>query len=142
MALSQNQIYNPNVELLYTGPKIRGFNFNFTFVPKSEPEAVMVNSIIREFKRWSAPEAVENGMLKVPHTWQVTYMKGGEENRNMNRFKPAALKNVAVQANPGMSMHMTFPNGMPVVTALSLSFTEVDIVTRVDHEDTNFNVGY
>lgn len=142
MALSRGEIFNPNVELLYQGPKVRGFNFNYTFVPKSQAEAEEVNRIVMEFKKWSAPENTGNGMFKVPHVWQVTYMTGGQQNQNMNAFKKAALTNVAVQANPGMSMHMSFDNGMPVVTALSLSFTEVDIITRNDHESAGNAVGY
>ena len=39
MALQRGQIFNPNVELLYNGPRVRGFSISFTFVPKSENEA-------------------------------------------------------------------------------------------------------
>ena len=55
LALSRGQIYNPNVELLYKGPKIRSFSFNYSFVPKSAQEAAAVNAIIKEFRTWSAP---------------------------------------------------------------------------------------
>ena len=142
LAMSRGEIFNPNVELLYSGPKVRGFSMNFTFVPKSADEAVVVNNIIKEFKKWSAPEDLENGMYKVPDVWQVTYMHNGDVNKNMNAFKKAALTNVAVQSNPGLDMHMTFPNGMPVLTTLSLNFTEVDVIVRGDHDRAPTNVGY
>ena len=142
LALSTGQIYNPNVELLYNGPRLRGFNFNFTFVPKSAAEARIVNNIIMEFKKWSAPEDTGDGMYKVPHVWRVQYMTGSGKNKNMNSFKKAALSNVAVQNNQGMNMHMSFPDGMPIITSLSLSFTEVDVITRNDHLDGNSFVGY
>lgn len=142
LAMSRGQIYNPNVELLYRGTGLRTFSFNYTFVPKNQAEAESVNRIIMEFKKFSAPEDTGNGMFKVPHVWNVTYMTGGSKNKNMNAFKKAALTNVSVAHNPGLDMHMTFPNGMPVVTALSLSFQEVDIITRGDHDKSGSNVGF
>lgn len=142
LAMSKGQIYNPNVELLYSGTRLRDFGFSYTFVPKSEQEAESVNRIIMEFKKFSAPEETQSGMFEVPHIWNVTYMTGGKKNKNMNAFKKAALVNVSVAHNPGLDMHMTFPNGMPVVTSMTLSFQEVDIITRNDHDDSGSNVGF
>ncbi|QBP05997.1 hypothetical protein [Synechococcus phage S-B68] len=142
LALQRGQIYNPNVELLYNGPRLRGFSMSFTFVPKSEDEAKIINEIILEFKKWSSPKDLGKGMFKVPNVWQVTYMTGGRKNRNMNEFKRAALTDVAVQHNQGMNMHMSFDDGMPVITTVSLNFTEVDIVTRDDHEKSSSYIGY
>ena len=141
-ALQRGEIYNPNIELLYSGPKLRGFNFNFQFVPKSPQEAAVVNRIIMEFKKWSAPKDIGNGMYKVPNVWQVKYMSNGGENQFMNAFKRAACMNVAVQNNQGMNMHMSFEDGMPIITSLSLNFMEVDIITRDDHEESGSMVGY
>ena len=142
MALQRGQIFNPNVELLYNGPRVRGFSFSFTFVPKNQPEAEEVNNIIKEFKIWSSPEALDNGMFKVPHVWQVQYMMNGNPNPNMNVFKRAALTDVAVQNNSGMNMHMSFDDGMPILTTVSLNFTEVDVITRNDHRSATNNVGF
>lgn len=142
LALSTGEIYNPNIELLYAGPKLRGFNFNYTFVPKSEAEAVSAGRIIKEFKIWSTPKDTGNGMYEIPHVWQVSYMTGGGLNANMNCFKKAALTSIAVQANPGLPMHMSFPNGMPIVTQVALSFMEADVITRVDQESAPSNFGY
>ena len=142
MALQRGQIFNPNVELLYNGPRLRGFSMSFTFVPKSEEEAKIINKIIMEFKKWSAPKVLDKGMFKVPNVWQVTYMNGGSVNKHMNKFKRAALTDVAVQNNQGMNMHMSFDDGMPVITTVSLNFTEVDIITRDDHEKAGNYVGY
>ena len=134
LALSRSEIYNPNVELLYKGPKIRSFNFNYSFVPKSSIEAAAVNSIIKTFRTWSAPADTGSGMFEVPHVWQVTYMSGLGPNATMNFFKRAALTNVAVQANSGLSMHSSHADGQPVVYNLALNFTEVDLVLRKDHQ--------
>lgn len=142
LAMQRGQIFNPNVELLYRGTGLRSFSFSYTFVPKSEQEAQQVNSIIMEFKTWSSPADLENGMFEVPHVWNVRYMSNGAPNPNMNVFKKAALTSVNVQHNPGLDMHATFPNGMPIITALTLSFQEVDIIVRQDHENAGNNIGF
>lgn len=142
VAAGKTEVYNPNVELLYDGPKLRGFNFNFTFVPKSPLEATRVNEIIMEFKKWSAPGDTGNGMFKIPHVWRVSYESNGKPNPFMNKFKKAALQGVSVQNNQGMNMHMSFDDGMPVITTIGLNFTEVDIITREDHEKAGNFVGY
>ena len=133
LALSKGEIYNPNVELLYKGPKIRSFTFNYSFVPKSASEARAVNSIIKEFRTWSSPHD-NNGMFEIPHVWQVTYMSGVGPNANINYFKRAALRNVSVQANSGLTMHSSHADGQPISYNLALSFTEVDLVLRKDHQ--------
>lgn len=141
MALSKGQIYNPNVELLYDGPKVRSFSMSFTMVPKSAAESARINEIVKEFKVWSAPKE-SGGMYEVPHIWQVQYMLGNKQNPNMNVFKRAALTDVAVQNNQGLNMHMSFDDGMPIITSIALTFTEVDVITRDDHLSARNSVGY
>ena len=137
LALSQGKVYNPNVELLYTAPGMRSFDFSFKFVPKNAQEASEMNRIIVNFKKWSAPKDLQNGMFEVPHVWQVQYMTGGSDNDMMNKFKPAACTSVTVQANPQTTMHVAHPDGVPIETVMSLSFREVNIITRSDHDEGN-----
>ena len=134
LAISRGVTFNPNVELAYGSPKLRNFSFNFNFVPKTAAEAKNVNDIIREFKIWSAPEDLENGMFKIPHVWQVTYKTGKGENLNMNKFKRSALTNVAVVHNDGLDLHAAHVDGVPIITSIRLDFIEVDIITRQDQE--------
>ena len=136
LALSRGKVYNPNVELLYEQPGFRNFTFHFDFLPKNPGEANVMNEIIRNFKSNSAPEDLENGMYKLPFVWQVKYhVGGGGENQFMNKFKPAACTAVAVQANQGTDMHVSHVDGSPVQTTLTLDFMEVEIITRIDHQN-------
>ncbi len=136
LAMQRGQIYNPNVELLYQGPGLREFGFAFNFIPKNIDDAKMANAIIKEFKTWSSPEDYGT-MFEVPHIWKIQYMTNGKKNMNMNQFKKCALTSISVQANPSSDLHQAFPDGMPVVTSMSLAFQEVDIITRVDHLEGN-----
>ena len=132
-SIAQGKIFNPNTELVYDGPGLRTFGMGFNFIPKSGLEAMRVNEIIKEFKKWSAPEE-EGGMFKLPHVWKVTYVTNGKVN-TMNRFKPSALVNVTIQANPSLSYHSTHTDGMPVEMAMTLDFKEMELITRKDHDD-------
>ena len=135
LAMGAGKVFNPNVELLYNAPQMRGFGMSFDMVPKDASEANVINQIIMNFKKWSSPEAIENGMMEIPYVWEVKYMTGQSVNKNMNRFKKAACTNVQVQANSPTPMHVAHLGGVPIITSLQLTFTEVDIITRKDHTD-------
>lgn len=132
LALSQNKIFNPNIELLYQGPQLRTFVFEFTFVPRSKGESTNVNNIIKEFKTWSAPSNEKGGFyLSVPHVWHIRY--GGAGGKFMNKFKPCAMTSFELQDNGSSDAHYTFVDGVPVSTSIRMTFSEVDIITREDH---------
>ena len=133
-ALQRGEVYNPNVELLYEAPQLRGFSMDFIFIPKNSAEAAIMNEIILKFKMFSSPQP-NGSMLELPHLWRVTYKSGVQNDKFMNKFKKAALTTVSIQHNPGTDMHSTFSDGTPLVTAMSLGFQEVDIITRDNHAD-------
>lgn len=133
MSVREGNIYNPNIELAYTGPGMREFSFSFKMVPKSAGEAATINNIIREFKRWSSPEVIGGGMYRIPDVWQVTYMSGGGANAFQNQFMPAALTNIVVTDNQGLGYYSAHEGGAPIVTSMALSFKEIDVITRDMH---------
>lgn len=45
------QILNPNLELLFTGPSLRAFNYSFKFTPREPKEADNIKNIILFFKQ-------------------------------------------------------------------------------------------
>ena len=53
---STGQVINPNLELLFTGPNLRSFNFNFTLTPRDPEEARIVRKMIRAMKRNMTPQ--------------------------------------------------------------------------------------
>lgn len=132
--LGQGKIFNPNIELMYDGPRTRAFNMSFDFIPTSAKEASIVNEIILEFKKWSSPSSNRGGsMYEVPHLWKVQYYTKDNPDL-MNQFKPAAITKLVVQANPTTDMHSTFVDGFPTSTSMSIEFREADVILREDHE--------
>jgi hypothetical protein len=142
LALSRGQIFNPNVELIYQGPGMRSFSFDYVFLPKNRNDAINMNRIIMEFKKWSSPEAKPGSYYEIPAVWEVKYMTRGALNKNMNRFKKAALTSIVVQANSEIDIHMSFEDGTPISTSMRLTFAEVDVITRKDHEESGTYQGY
>ena len=135
LAMAKGEIFNPNMELLYEGPQLRNFSLSFTFLPKSAAEAEVVNKIIKQFKVHSSPSGPRSeNMFKVPNVFQVSYKFKGDPHPYMNKFKRAALVDMNITYNGGLPFHSSFHDGMPVKTDMTLSFLEVDIITREDHE--------
>ena len=133
MSVTTGKIYNPNIELAYQGPGLREFNFSFNLVAQSQQDTQIINNIIREFKKWSAPAESGGGMYEIPYVWQISYMSGGGQNSNLGKFKPAACMAVTVQDNASTPFYTAHQGGAPVSTSLSLAFKEIDVILRKDH---------
>lgn len=137
LARSSGVIINPNMELLFTGPKLRSFTFAFKFTPRFSDEAEEVRQIIRAFKKHSSPRS--NGIfLKTPEIFQIRYLGQGSRNHGfLNRFKLCALTNMTVNYT-GDGVYATYSDGTPVSMIMTLTFNEL---TPVYAEDYNENVG-
>jgi hypothetical protein len=93
LARGNGEIINPNMELLFGGPTLRNFRFQFKMTPRNEKEAEQVKLIIRAFKRNMAPMA-EGGLLgsgnfflKTPNVFKLRYRTGNKNHPFLNRFK-------------------------------------------------------
>jgi hypothetical protein len=57
------RVQNPMLELIYTSPNFRTFQFDFLFYPRDEREALEVQRILERFRFHQAPERLEGGFL-------------------------------------------------------------------------------
>jgi len=117
---------NPQVEVLYVSPKLRAFQFDFTFAPKSSQEAQNVIDIIGALKFHSAPEILGgySGRYFVPPaTFDI-----GFSNKNLGKIASCALDRLNVDYAP--NGYITFKDGMPVYIRLQLSFKELEFITK------------
>jgi len=143
---------NPNMELLFSGPKLRSFGFQFEFAPRFREEAEQVREIIKTFKKFSAPVIDKTGsiFLKTPKIFQLEYIYNGDGSDTadgnthpyLNKIKPCALTNVGVNYTPG-NTYMTYADGGSMVqTTLTLSFSELEPIYNIDYEDDKHPTGY
>lgn len=120
-------VINPNLELLFQGPNLRTFQFNFRLTPRSKPEAERIRKIIRAFKRnMAVGRSTGNLFLTTPRIFQLKYIYKQEDiHPYLNKFKPCALTNFQVNYTPDGS-YATFEDGGSLTAYdLTLSFSEV-----------------
>ena len=137
------QIVNQNVELLFNSVSIRPFGFNWDFTPRNDKEAEAVLQMIKTFKKAAAPKRTvgQNGFLSAPDIFRLTYKKGIDNQRYLNKFKMCALTSVGVDYT-GSGIHATYESGSPVHYKLNLSFTELEPIYAEDYGDNFDDAGF
>lgn len=132
---STGQVLNKNLELLFKGPKLRQFSFNFTFTPRTDTEAATVKEIIRFFKRSMAPQiAPQRLFLYTPDIFQLKYIhNNGEDHPFMNLFKPCALTNFSANYTPGNS-YMTYKDGSMTQYQIAMTFSELEPIYQHEQD--------
>jgi hypothetical protein len=133
---------NSNMELLFQGPTLRSFGFNWRMSPRSAPEARNVKRIIRFFKQGSAPRKVNSQsgagaaslFLGTPNIFKLSYKTAGsKEISGLNKFKICALVNMSVVYAPD-GQWAAYAEGQPVSVQMSLNFQEIEPVYESDYQ--------
>lgn len=135
--LLQGQGYasNPQLQMLYRGTGFRNFQLAFTFTPKSQAEAQIVNNIIYQFKYYAAPalaqgktSSSEAMFLIPPAIFNIDFLFQGIDNKYLPKYADCVLKNIDVNYAPnGFAAHI---DGAPVQTHMTLQFEEIEIVDK------------
>jgi len=135
---------NPNLELLFKGPNLRTFNFNFRFTPRSAKESEEIKQIIRVFKKNMAVQrSTSNLFLLTPRVFTVEYIynaKGenaGAIHPYLNVFKPMAMTNLNVNYTPD-GTYMTYnETGSLTAYDLQMSFGELEPIYADEFDDSS-----
>jgi len=137
-------IENPNLELLFTGPSLRTFDFTIRFTPRSAPESARVRTIIRVLKERSAvkkgvtvtglvSDKSKNLLLGTPDVFRLQYRKAGSlglgadsDIKGLNKFKTCALTNIKVDYTGGEGRYAAYSlDSQPITTVVTLAFSEL-----------------
>ena len=127
-------ITNPNMELLFGGPQLRTFSFQFQLAPRSRDEAMEAVKIIRFFKQGMAPIRTKSMLfLKSPHTFKLSY-KGsdGDDHKYLNKFKECALGAFNVNYTPNGN-YSTYEDGVMTAYQITMNFRELDPIYNDDY---------
>ena len=131
-------VVNPNLELLFNGPQLRPFNFNFRLSPRSDDEAKQIKNIIRFFKKGMAVRKTKQEMfLKAPNVFRISYINGQTKNdhNSINRIKVCALSQCGVDYTPEGSYATFFDDEAPMTQyGLTLQFNEIEPVFSDDYD--------
>ena len=141
------QVLNPNLELLFQGPTLRTFQFQFKMSPRNKEEADTVKRIIKTFKRRMAVKKESTGLfLKAPNVFKIQYLKGMNVHNSINLIKVCALLNFSVDYTPN-GTYMTFGGGengddeaSMVTYVLSMAFQEIEPIYDTDYDTFNYGI--
>jgi hypothetical protein len=120
---------NPFREVFFEGIDYRKFNFRYKFMPRTLSESKIVLDIITTFKQHMHPELAQNGYFYVyPSEFEIMYCYGKEENAYFNKIAQCALTDMSVEY--GGEQFSSFNNGAPTEINLTLSFRELELITK------------
>lgn len=127
-------VLNSNLELLFAGPELRTFQFQYTMTPRNKAEAASCKQIIRMFKKgMSAKVRGSSLFLYTPDIFFIDFKHKGQDHPYLNRIKPCALTSFGVNYTAD-NAYMTYEDGSPVAYQLSMSFQELEPIYNVDYE--------
>ena len=135
---------NPKKEVLFKDLGFRSFEFSYMLSPKNAMESSTIQEIIRTLRYYALPELNPNKLFYTfPAEFEIALMKGGSENPALPKIATCILKDVGVQYSGG-STWASFPDGLPPMVSLTLSFMELEIIDRgrVWNKDSIITSGY
>ena len=136
MTRTTGMVFNPNLELLFDKPTLRGFEFTFDLVPRSKNEAEEIVKIIRFFKQGMSPIRSESNLfLLSPNVSQVHYVLNGDGSNDhpyIGKMKECAMTNFAVDYTPQQN-YSTLADGFMTAYRISMQLKELEPVFNDDY---------
>ena len=123
LARATGRIANPNAELLFQGPVLRDFGFQFLMIARSQEEGRMIRKMIRWFKEGAAPKYNDIALLGTPDIFELEYITPGNPGI-LNKFHDMALRTITVDYAPD-GFWSAYEDSHPVACRMSLQFTEL-----------------
>ena len=132
-------IANPNMELLFGGPNLRTFSFQFLLAPRDKSEAMTVIKILRFFKQGMAPIITKSRLfMKSPHTFKLSYRNSsGDQHKFLNKFKECALQSMGVDYAPN-GQYSTYEDGVMTAYQMTMTYSELNPIFNDDYGDGEF----
>jgi hypothetical protein len=152
-AAATGVVQNPMLEVLYSSPAFRSFQFDFMFYPRDEKEATEVQNIIDRLRFHQAPEVLSagNGFFLIPPSeFDIKFMYNQKENPNIPKISTCVLESIFTDYAPSGFSAYEVPGqpaarggtGMPVAIRLTLQFRETEIMTKASYDPTRQRNNY
>lgn len=150
LARQQGEILNPNLELLFNGPTLRSFRFQFKMTPRNDLEGGEIKELIRCIKKNMAPKvrgtnirntpndigdnANNTTFLKTPNVFELRYRQGNGDHQFLHSFKQCFLESINVNYT-GDGTYATYDDGTPVSIIMDLTFKEIEPIYDIDYDE-------
>jgi len=147
LARTGGKVMNPNAEMIFQGPSIRGFPFQFQLIARSEEEGKEIRRIIKFLKEGMAVKYRNTTFLESPDIFTLAYKNGKGDNdflKTVNRFSPGglALTNLSVDYAPS-GYWSAYHDSQPVAVKVDMTFSELRPLYEIDQRELKGdNVGY
>ena len=130
---------NPNLELLFNGPKLRNFSFNFLFAPNDPDEASEVRKIQKFLKKCMSPSRSSGNRLFIdtPDVFRIRFRSGNDRIGGVGMIKICAMTKCAINYSPEntwMSYSDKNAGAMPVRSNMTCDFTELTPIFQDHYE--------
>lgn len=130
---------NPHMEYIFEKVSNRTFNFSFIFTPKSSQESSNIREIIKLLKKSAHPKinamSGNTGMFyDYPCVFDIDFVTNDSSNEWLPQISTCIL--TSIKSSPiSDSGFSTFYDGAPTKISLSLSFEELNALSREDIEN-------
>ena len=131
-ALAGNRIaVNPHLAVLFEGVGFRNHSFNYKFSPRNSGESSAIKDIIFEFKNAMHPSKEGLAFFNYPDEFDISFPNN---EKFLFKIGTSVLTDFQINYNPdgGSFFHV---NGAPVSVSMSMSFTELDVLTKSEIGD-------
>lgn len=133
LSRTQGAVQNPNMELLFSGPSLRPFNFTFKLSARGVDDREQIRQIIRFFKQGMAVQRTASQLfLKAPNTFKIRYLHKAKDHPYINYIKECALQSFTVNYTPEGN-YMTFSDGLMTSYEISMQFQELEPIFNDDY---------
>ena len=128
LAITSGKTTNNRTEMKFEGIDRRAFNFTFRLLPSSPSEAQRIQEVITLFRLHSMPEFDRGDSLGrtliAPSTFDIQYTP----DEHLHKISTCVLE--AVDVKYGGDRPQFYKDNQPTETELTLSFKELEIVTK------------
>lgn len=125
----QGVVVNPNTVLQFTGNEIRGYNFEFRMIARSQEESDQIRLITEFFRYYMYPEK-DGFLLQYPDVWEVTFNNENGSDQYLPNIADCYLTNMSTIYNSAGNMLHT--DGAPTDVTVQLQFREGRALARSD----------
>jgi hypothetical protein len=138
---------NPNLELLFNGPKLRQFSLAYKMVARSQAEAEQIRGILRFFKKGMAPQRSQSTSfyLGTPNVFRVEFKSGNNPLplKSIGQFKTCALVAFSANYTPD-GFYAAYDDSraggsQPIAVTMQMGFTELTPVFNDEFNDNDLS---
>jgi hypothetical protein len=130
---------NPHITVFFQGVDLRAHSFTWRFAPKNVNESILVQTIVREFKKRMLPNYKWGAanVLGYPNMVQITLEPKMEDTLYM--FKKCMISSVNVNYAPNGIPSFFANSRHPTVIEFQINLQELEIFTSQDYGGKNGN---